>query len=83
MTSKISITVRYFAIFREERGLSEEALETSAQTVEELYAELKLANGFRLEPKWVRLAVNGAYVPATRHLAPGDEVVLIPPVAGG
>ncbi len=31
----------------------------------------------------VRLAVNGAYAKPGEPVAPGDEVALIPPVAGG
>ena len=31
----------------------------------------------------IRLAVNGAYVKPGDPVAPGDEVALIPPVAGG
>jgi molybdopterin converting factor small subunit len=29
------------------------------------------------------IAVNAAYAGDDRHLSPGDEVVLIPPVSGG
>lgn len=31
----------------------------------------------------IRLAVNGAYASETDRVRPGDEVALIPPVAGG
>lgn len=31
----------------------------------------------------VRLAVNGAYAAAEELVSPGDEVAVIPPVAGG
>ena len=31
----------------------------------------------------LRLAVNGAYVGSGHSVTPGDEVALIPPVAGG
>jgi molybdopterin converting factor small subunit len=39
----------------------------------------------RLAPqrRALRLAVNGAYAAAGDRVAPGDEVALIPPVAGG
>jgi molybdopterin converting factor small subunit len=38
-----------------------------------------------LEPykRSIRLAVNGAYASDADRIAPGDEVALIPPVAGG
>lgn len=31
----------------------------------------------------IRMAINGAYVGMEHRVAPGDEVALIPPVAGG
>lgn len=31
----------------------------------------------------IRVAVNGAYAAPTTPVSPGDEVALIPPVAGG
>jgi molybdopterin converting factor small subunit len=31
----------------------------------------------------IRVAVNGTYAEPTEPVAPGDEVALIPPVAGG
>ena len=31
----------------------------------------------------IRVAVNGTYADAVDPVAPGDEVALIPPVAGG
>jgi molybdopterin synthase sulfur carrier subunit len=83
MSKAVQIKIRYFAVFREERGLSEEFLETTAETVGELYDDLRAACHFRLDPQWVRAAVNGAYVSHDHPLASGDEVVLIPPVAGG
>lgn len=77
------VKVRYFAVFREERGVSHETISTEAQCLAELYAELRLRHSFRLAPELVRFAVDGAYVDGTAALVPGVEVVLIPPVAGG
>jgi len=31
----------------------------------------------------MRLAINGSYVKVSEQVSPGDEVALIPPVAGG
>ena len=36
-----------------------------------------------LAKRSLRLAVNGAYAQPGDRVAPGDEVALIPPVAGG
>jgi molybdopterin synthase sulfur carrier subunit len=75
----MKIKVRYFAVFREQRGRSVDEIETKAQTPEALYREL----GLSLEERLVRAAVNGEFVKMSHQLKDGDEVVFIPPVAGG
>lgn len=78
-----ALTVQYFAILREQRGLSREPLATSAATPQALYEELRARHGFTLPPDRVRAAVNGEFVLADAPLRDGDEIVFIPPVAGG
>lgn len=75
--------VQYFAILREQRGVTEERLTTAAATPAALYAELRARHGFTLPGEFVRAAVNGEFVPAESPLRDGDTVVFIPPVAGG
>lgn len=77
------LSITYYAIFREQRGLSSEELQTSAATFVELYAELQESHGFNLEPALVRVAVNGAFVPMEQAIREDDAIVFIPPVAGG
>lgn len=79
----MKIAVRYFAALREQRGLSSEMLETNAVTPEALYEELRSKHSFRLVDSQVRYAVNGEYVGEGLPLQEGDEVVFVPPVAGG
>ena len=76
-----TVNVRYFALFRERAGKDSEQIETSAPTVAALYAELQPRLG--LDPKMVRAAVNGEFAENDRPLSDGDEVVFVPPVAGG
>ena len=78
-----SLTVQYFAILREQRGLTEEKLATAAATPTALYDELRARHGFTLPADRVRAAVNDEFVAATAPLRDGDRVVFIPPVAGG
>ena len=78
-----TITVEYFAILREQRGLSRERLSTAAGTAAALYDALRSEHGFTLPGERVRAAVNGQFVGAQTGLNEGDEVVFIPPVAGG
>jgi molybdopterin converting factor small subunit len=53
-------------------------------TVDELLAHVCEAYpGLGPHKKSLRLAVNGTYANGSDHVLPGDEVALIPPVAGG
>jgi molybdopterin synthase sulfur carrier subunit len=79
----ISLTVQYFAILREQRGLTQEKLATETTTPTALYDELRERHGFTLPADRVRAAVNDEFVSATATLRDGDRVVFIPPVAGG
>lgn len=79
----MTITVRYFAALREQRGLSVETLDVDCSSPAALYSELRRNGTVTLPLELVRFAVNGAYVDSQHPLHEGDEVVLIPPVAGG
>ena len=78
-----TVMVQYFAILREQRGLTQEALATAASTPAALYDELRARHGFTLPADRVRAAVNDEFVTAAALLRDGDRVVFIPPVAGG
>ena len=79
------ITVLYFAVFKEKLGRDEESLELAPgarvadaiAALAERHAPIaKLAGRFRV-------AVNEDFAPEDHELADGDELALIPPVAGG
>jgi molybdopterin converting factor subunit 1 len=79
------VTVLYFAILRERAGLEREELEL-AEAADVGAARAAIAARHpalaALLPA-VRGAVNRAFVLDTHALADGDELALIPPVAGG
>lgn len=80
-----SLKLLAFAGARDVLGTGEMAFELDAPcTAAELLAEV--CRRFpRLEP-WrssIRVAVNGTYAEAGDPVSFGDEVALIPPVAGG
>ena len=77
------VTVQYFAILREQRGLTQEKMVTTAPTATALYDELRARHGFTLPADRIRAAVNDEFAAATAPLSDGDRVVFIPPVAGG
>lgn len=78
-----TLHVQYFAILREQRGVSQETLTTMAATPAALYEELRARHPFTLPPDRIRAAVNDTFVAATATLREGDRIVFIPPVAGG
>lgn len=79
----INLHVQYFAILREQRGVTEESLRTLVATPAALYEELRARHGFTLSVDRVRAAVNDEFVSASTPLHDGDRIVFIPPVAGG
>lgn len=77
------LTVRYFAMLREQAGRSSEQLQTSAGTPIELYEELRQRYPLTLTPASLRVAVNDEFGDWRAPLVDGDTVVFLPPVAGG
>ena len=83
MSAHKTIHIQYYALLREERGLSRETISTQAASVADLYSELKLKYHFRLNTDLLRVAVNGQYENWQTLLKDQDKIVFIPPVAGG
>jgi molybdopterin converting factor subunit 1 len=79
----MQLKIQYFALMREQAGRSEESLETSAATPEDLFSELNARYGFTLAREQLKVAVNSEFSEWSRPLSAGDAVVFIPPVAGG
>jgi len=81
----LKIKVLYFALFREETGISEEIIEFQKG------AKLQLLEDhlIRLHPSLANLqssaiySVNRKYVESKIILKEGDEVALFPPISGG
>jgi molybdopterin converting factor small subunit len=78
-----TVRLQYFAILREQRGLSGESVATAAPTAGALYEELRGRHGFTLPAAQVRVAIDGEFAPWATPLREGAELVFIPPVAGG
>ncbi|MEO0973322.1 MAG: MoaD/ThiS family protein [Pseudomonadota bacterium] len=79
----IEIRVEYFAVLREQRGASDETVQTEASSVADLYAELAERHSLSTPRDTLRVAINEAFSDWQSPLADGDVVVFIPPVAGG
>ena len=77
------VKVLVFASYADALGTSELALSLPpGATVADCLAEVQRQTGGRVPPAPL-LAVNRAYARPEQPLAEGDEVALIPPVAGG
>ena len=75
----------FFAAYRELVGTSETGVDLPVgATVADLVQMLRTRGGaFRALPSEPAVAVNLEYAPPDTSLCDGDEVALIPPVAGG
>ena len=81
--SKKSIHLHYYALLKEERGVVQETLETTAATALELYQELQVKYKFKLSVGILKVAINNEFTDWSKPLKDGDQLILIPPVAGG
>lgn len=77
------VHIKYYALLREQAGRSDETLATTAADAAALYAALAERHGFTLPRQMLRIAINAEFTAWERPLQDGDEVVFLPPVAGG
>ena len=80
----MTITVLLFASYADALGLSSVDVELpQGARVSDLLAQIARLPGAGRFPPRPLVAVNRSYAAAEVELAAGDEVALIPPVAGG
>lgn len=81
------ITVVYFAWLRERVGLSSEQVQTSAQTVAELVADLSLRDAHHAaafaDINAVRVALDQVLADMDSPISGVKEVAFFPPMTGG
>lgn len=77
----IKVNVAYFGILSEQRGLSEEVVETTYSKAPELYHCLARQHNFTLAISQVQFAVNDKL--GNQTLKDGDRVDFLPPFVGG
>ena len=77
-----SVRIQYYALLREQAGRGSETVD-AAGDASQLYEALAARHGFTLAQAQLKVAVNGEFAEWSHPLADGDEVVFIPPVAGG
>ena len=79
-----TVTVQLFASYAESFGGSTLELPLkSGSTVADMLDSLRLLPGASILPDSPRVAVNRKFASADQLVDVGDEIALIPPVAGG
>ena len=79
----MTVTVLLFASYAEQLGGNSMTLELpDGARVDEALSRIHAAAAGRLPPKPM-VAINQSYAKMTDVLRPGDELAIIPPVAGG
>jgi molybdopterin converting factor subunit 1 len=82
--SVMTVTVLLFASYAEALGATSLELDVATNaTVDDVLASLRRLPGADRLPPAPLVAVNERYAKRDHALAPGDEVAVIPPVAGG
>ena len=79
----ITITVRYFAMFRENAGRDEETLTVDAATAADVFNATKDRHGSDEPTGHCKVAINDVMADWDSPIVDGDTVLLFPPVAGG
>ena len=80
----MSVRVLLFASYAEALGRDEVALETTpSSTVADILAQLRTMPGAERLPPQPLVAINARYARVGDPVKAGDEVAVIPPVAGG
>lgn len=79
----MAITVLLFASYADALGTSSLELDAAGRTVGDVVSHVRALPGAERLPATPLVAVNERYAKRDRILADGDELAIIPPVAGG
>ena len=78
-----TLTVRYFAMFRENAGIAEETISIDAETAADVFAATRDRHGSSEPQGHCKVAINDVMASWDSPVNDGDAVLLFPPVAGG
>lgn len=78
-----TITVRYFAIFREHAGVDEETLSLDITSAMDVFERTRARHGSSEPTGHCKVAINDEMAEWSSGVNDGDTVLLFPPVAGG
>ena len=78
-----TITVRYFAMFRERAGVEQEVINADVATAEDVFRATRDRHGSDEPAGHCKVAINDEMADWSATVQDGDTVLLFPPVAGG
>jgi molybdopterin converting factor small subunit len=78
-----TLTVRYFAMFREHAGVSEETLDLDVATAADVFVATRNRHGSTEPNGHCKVAINDVMASWETSVNDGDTILLFPPVAGG
>ena len=78
-----SITVRYFAMFREHAGVDEETIRLDVDTAADVFNATRERHGSAEPNGQCKVAINDVMADWDAPVNDGDTILLFPPVAGG
>ena len=78
-----SLTICYFAAFREHAGVARETVELDVDTTGDVFAALAHRHGSSEPLGHCKVALNDELADWDAPVADGDTILLFPPVAGG
>jgi molybdopterin synthase sulfur carrier subunit len=80
---KKTVTVRYFAAFREHAGIDEETIDVDVSTARDIFTQCQHRHGSTEPLGHCKVAINNDLADWDSPVSDGDTVLLFPPVAGG
>ena len=78
-----TITVRYFAMFREAAGIGEETVTIDGATARDVFEATRYRHRSSEPVDHCKVAINDELASWDSEINDGDVVLVFPPVAGG